>query len=124
MVQGVQNWLVFADELGLAGRVTDALRSRGQRVAVVEVGDTFADKGQGRFTLPVESDREGYEMLLAALVGQEMAPDRILHLWSVTQGARFRPGSSLLNSQLERGFFGLLHLAQASAPNCRMRSWK
>ncbi|WP_287885624.1 MULTISPECIES: type I polyketide synthase [Paracoccus] len=113
MVQGVQNWLVFADELGLAGRVTDALRSRGQRVAVVEVGDTFADKGQGRFTLPVESDREGYEMLLAALVGQEMAPDRILHLWSVTQGARFRPGSSLLNSQLERGFFGLLHLAQA-----------
>ena len=106
-------WLVFADDLGLAARLTEGLRARGQRVAVVEVGDTFADKGDGRFLLPVESDREGYEMLLAALAGQDMVPDRILHLWSVTQGAKFRPGSSLLNSQLERGFFGLLHLAQA-----------
>lgn len=113
VAQGQRNWLVFADDLGLAERVIDALRSRGQRVAAVEVGDTFADKGQDRFTLPVESDREGYEMLLAALAGQDMVPDRILHLWSVTQGAKFRPGSSLLNSQLERGFFGLLHLAQA-----------
>ncbi|WJS84608.1 type I polyketide synthase [Paracoccus sp. TOH] len=117
VAQGARNWLVFADDLGLAERVTEGLRSRGQRVAVVEVGDTFADKtvpgGDGRFLLPVESDREGYEMLLAALAAQDMVPDRILHLWSVTQGARFRPGSSLLNSQLERGFFGLLHLAQA-----------
>ncbi|SIQ71339.1 Acyl transferase domain-containing protein [Paracoccus thiocyanatus] len=117
VAQGVRNWLVFADDLGLAARLTHGLRARGQRVAVVEVGDTFADKtvsgGDGRFLLPVESDREGYEMLLAALAGQDMVPDRILHLWSVTQGARFRPGSSLLNSQLERGFFGLLHLAQA-----------
>ncbi|CAM2984090.1 Acyl transferase domain-containing protein [Paracoccus aminovorans] len=108
-----QSWLIFADDLGLAEQVTEGLRTRGQRVAVVQVGDTFADKGQGRFTLPVESDREGYEMLLAALAAQDLVPDRILHLWSVTQGAKFRPGSSLLNSQLERGFFGLLHLAQA-----------
>lgn len=43
-------------------------------------------------------------MLLAGLAGQDMVPDRILHLWSVTQGAQFRAGSSLLNSQLERGF--------------------
>ncbi|WP_199258312.1 type I polyketide synthase [Paracoccus binzhouensis] len=110
---GERTWLVFADDLGLAERVAEGLRARGQRIAVVQVGDTFADKGEGRFLLPVESDREGYEMLLAALAAQEMVPDRILHLWSVTQGAKFRPGSSLLNSQLERGFFGLLHLAQA-----------
>ena len=57
---------------------------------VVTPGDTFADRGQGQFTLPLESDREGYEILLASLVGQNMVPDRILHLWSVTQGAQFR----------------------------------
>ncbi|MDQ7776705.1 MAG: SDR family NAD(P)-dependent oxidoreductase [Paracoccus aminovorans] len=114
---GSQNWLVFVDELGLGERVAAGLRARGQRVAEVRIGDSFADKtvsgGDGRFLLPVESDREGYEMLLAALAAQDMVPERILHLWSVTQGAKFRPGSSLLNSQLERGFFGLLHLAQA-----------
>ena len=113
VVNGTQSWLIFADELGLGARLADLLRTRGQRVAMVTPGDTFADKGQGQFTLPLESDREGYEILLAALAGHDMVPDRILHLWSVTQGAQFRPGSSLLNSQLERGFFGLLHLAQA-----------
>lgn len=113
VLPGRQNWLVLADDLGLADQLVARLQAGGQRVAVVRPGDTFADKGEGRFTLPVESDREGYEMLLAALVAQDLAPDRILHLWSVTQGVQFRPGSSLLNSQLERGFFGLTHLAQA-----------
>ncbi|KGJ03792.1 Acyl transferase domain-containing protein [Paracoccus halophilus] len=113
VAHGAQTWLVFADELGLGARLVENLRGRGQRVAVVTPGDTFADKGDGQFALPLESDREGYEMLLAGLAGQDMVPTRILHLWSVTQGAHFRAGSSLLNSQLERGFFGLLHLAQA-----------
>ncbi|MFC3528616.1 SDR family NAD(P)-dependent oxidoreductase [Paracoccus mangrovi] len=113
VANGMRNWLIFADDLGLGARLADRLRGLGQSVAVVTPGDTFADRGQGHFTLPLESDREGYEILLASLVGQNMVPDRILHLWSVTQGAQFRAGSSLLNSQLERGFFGLLHLAQA-----------
>lgn len=113
VVGDAQTWLIFADELGLGAKLAERLRGLGQRVATVTPGDSFADRGAGQFTLPLESDREGYEMLLAGLVGQEMAPTRILHLWSVTQGAHFRAGSSLLNSQLERGFFGLLHLAQA-----------
>ncbi|MFT4012086.1 MAG: SDR family NAD(P)-dependent oxidoreductase [Paracoccus sp. (in: a-proteobacteria)] len=113
VVTGRKTWLIFADDLGLGERLATRLRELGQTVATVQIADSFADKGQGRFTLPVETDREGYEMLLAALAAQEMAPQRILHLWSVTQGNQFRAGSSLLNSQLERGYFSLLHLAQA-----------
>ncbi|SMO68906.1 type I polyketide synthase [Paracoccus laeviglucosivorans] len=123
VASGQRNWLIFADDLGIGERLAGLLRDLKQTVAVVRIADTFADKGQSQFTLPVESDREGYEMLLAALATQDMIPDRILHLWSVTQGAAFRAGSSLLNSQLERGFFGLLHLAQAIAselPEARM----
>lgn len=115
VVNGVQTWLIFADALGIGDQLASRLRALGQRVATVHEADIFADKGQGRFTLPVESDREGYEILLAALAGQDLVPQRIVHLWSVTQGASFRAGSSLLNSQLERGYFGLLHLAQALA---------
>lgn len=110
---GVQNWLIFADDLGLGDRLATCLRGQGQRVAVVRVGDSYSDQGNGAFILPTESDREGYEMLLAALAEQQMTPDRILHLWSVTSGGSFRAGSNLLTSQLERGFFGPLHLAQA-----------
>jgi acyl transferase domain-containing protein/acyl carrier protein len=108
-----QDWLLFLDDLGIGERVAQRLRDLGQRVATVAIADTFADRGEGRFALPVESDREGYEMLLAALAGQGRAPQRILHLWSLTGDTSFRAGSSLLNSQLERGYFGLLHLAQA-----------
>lgn len=109
-----QNWLLFLDEMGIGARVAERLQGLGQRVATVAIADVFADRGEGRFTLPVESDREGYEMLLAALIAQGRVPQRILHLWSLTgETTSFRPGSSLLNSQLERGYFGLLHLAQA-----------
>ena len=105
--------LVFLDDEGLGQRLVRHLRAAGQPVATVQPGDRFADLGEGGFTLPPESDREGYEMLLAALAAQDMAPERILHLWSVTDQDRIRPGSSLLNTRMERGFFSLLHLAQA-----------
>jgi len=113
VVSGTRNWLLLSDELGIGDRLAALLRGRGQRVATVQIADTFADKGDARFTLPLESDREDYEMLLSALAAQDMRPDRILHLWSLTQGAQFRAGSNLLNSRLERGYFSLLHLAQA-----------
>ncbi|WP_134680271.1 type I polyketide synthase [Paracoccus ravus] len=109
----VQNWLIFADETGLGEDIAACLTALGQTVSLVQIADSFADRGAGRFTLPLESDREGYEMLLASLVAQDRVPQHILHLWSVTEGETFRPGSSLLNSWLERGYFSLLHLAQA-----------
>lgn len=108
-----RHYLVFLDDAGLGQRLVAQLREQGQHVATVQAGDRFADLGEGSFILPPESDREGYEMLLAALIAQDRTPERILHLWSVTVQDRIRPGSSLLNSRLENGIFSLLHLSQA-----------
>ncbi|MFB9222924.1 type I polyketide synthase [Paracoccus cavernae] len=108
-----KSFLIFMDESGLGERVAASLTALGQVVATVKAGDRFHDFGGGHFTLPPESDREGYEILLAALIGQDLRPERILHLWSVTTEDRIRAGSSILNTRLERGFFSLLHLAQA-----------
>lgn len=113
VVTGQHSYLVFLDEAGLGQRLVQHLRDHGQAVATVQAGDRFTDLGDGSFTLPPESDREGYEMLLAALLAREHAPTRIIHLWSVTVKDRIRPGSSLLNSRLENGLFSLLHLSQA-----------
>ncbi len=110
-----QNYLIFIDDDGLGASLATRLRALGQDVVTVQAGDRFADLGNAVFTLPPESDRQGYEMLLAALAVQDRTPDRIVHLWSASAEARIRPGSSLLNTQLERGFFSLLHLAQAIA---------
>ncbi|AGT10174.1 type I polyketide synthase [Paracoccus aminophilus] len=110
---GQHNYLIFMDEAGLGERLATRLTGLGQSVSRVRAGDRFHDQGEGNFTLPPESDREGYEILLAALIGQGRTPERIVHLWSVTTEDRIRPGSSVLNTRLERGFFSLLHLAQA-----------
>ncbi len=111
--QGARRFLIFMDEAGLGARLADRLGALGQQVTTVRAGDRFHDQGGGHFTLPPEADREGYEILLAALIGQGLSPERIVHLWSATTEDQIRPGSSVLNTRLERGFFSLLHLAQA-----------
>lgn len=113
VIQDAHRYLIFLDEAGLGERLAARLIALGQQVLTVKPGDRFHDLGGGHFTLPPESDREGYEILLAALIGQDLAPARIVHLWSASTEDQIRPGSSVLNTRLERGFFSLLHLAQA-----------
>ncbi|MFV0302491.1 MAG: SDR family NAD(P)-dependent oxidoreductase, partial [Paracoccus sp. (in: a-proteobacteria)] len=105
--------LIFADEVGLGDRVADLLRAAGHPVATVRSGDRFERLGKGDYRLPPEEQRDGYELLLAALQADDLAIARIGHFWSVTTGAEARAGSSLFQDQMNRGFFSLLHLAQA-----------
>ncbi len=112
-VDKAQSLLIFADEAGLADRVIAHLRGLGHRLAVVRTGDRFERVGPRDYRLPPEEQRDGYELLLAALQADDMVIDRIGHFWSVTTGAEARAGSSLFQDQMNRGFFSLLHLAQA-----------
>ncbi|AUH63833.1 type I polyketide synthase [Paracoccus zhejiangensis] len=108
-----QGVLIFADEAGLADRVADLLRKAGQPVATVRSGDRFERVKRGDYRLPPEEQRDGYEVLLAALQQDDIPITRIGHFWSVTTGAEARAGSSRFQDQMTRGFFSLLHLAQA-----------
>jgi acyl transferase domain-containing protein/thioesterase domain-containing protein/acyl carrier protein len=107
-----ENWLVFADQDGVATSVIARLRSVGATVNVVEAGDSFTDMGEGRFTLAPEQGREGYDALIAALVAAEQSPTRIAHFWGITSAETHRPGSSFYDRTLEQGFYSLLWLAQ------------
>lgn len=108
-----QGVLIFADEAGLADRVANLLRHAGHPTAIVRTGDRFERLGRGDYRLPPEEQRDGYEVLLAALQADDIAITRIGHFWSVTTGAEARAGSSLFQDQMNRGFFSPLHLAQA-----------
>ena len=108
-------WLVFLDEGGVGQEAVRDLRSRGETVTTVEVGDAFARLDEDRYTLPPEQGDAGFGELVRELMAHGRTPKSILHLWLVTEDAGFRPGSSYLHRVLHSGFYSLVFLAQALA---------
>ncbi|MQQ09275.1 SDR family NAD(P)-dependent oxidoreductase [Epibacterium sp. SM1979] len=106
------NWLIFEDDAGVAAPAIAALRAAGHFVATVKPGDTYARLAQDQFVLAPEEGRFGYEAVLADLVEDGLAPERIAHFWLVTAAETFRPGSSFFDRNLEMGFYALTALAQ------------
>ena len=109
-----ENWLIFADEVGVAAKLAERLGAAGHSVTLVTPGDAFARTTSG-FVLPPERGREGYDQLLRALAEEGRLPTRIAHLWLLTQGEQHRPGSSFFHRMQEQGFWSLFYLAQAWA---------
>jgi acyl transferase domain-containing protein/thioesterase domain-containing protein/NAD(P)-dependent dehydrogenase (short-subunit alcohol dehydrogenase family) len=109
------SFLIFLDDTGVGDSLVSRLRSLGHSVTTVSLGDAFAQSSEGRFVLCPEHGREGYDKLLERLVANGGIPERIVHLWLLTADENFRPGSSFLSRNLERGFYSLFYLAQALA---------
>ncbi|TMM49316.1 type I polyketide synthase [Sulfitobacter sabulilitoris] len=108
-----QRWLIFTDADGLGQSLCDRLRGLGHAVVQVRAGDGFAQVSAGHYTLAPEQMRAGYDALMRDLADKGFVPSRIVHLWLVTGGETFRPGSSLFDRNLEQGLYGLVSLAQA-----------
>ncbi|SFL93294.1 type I polyketide synthase [Methylorubrum salsuginis] len=108
-----RTWLVFLDDLGIGTGLVARLRAGGHTVTVVRAGDDFRRTGPEAFTLCPEQGRPGYDALVGALREDGQLPERILHLWLLTTADDARPGSSPFHRNQERGFHGLLGLAQA-----------
>ncbi|MEP1944917.1 MAG: beta-ketoacyl synthase N-terminal-like domain-containing protein, partial [Sulfitobacter sp.] len=108
-------WLVFADQHGLAAPAIARLRASGAVVNVVTAGDSFADMGEGAYTLAPEQGRGGYDALMTALDAAGQQPTRIAHFWGLTQDNTHRPGSSFYDRMMEQGFYSLLWLGQCLA---------
>ena len=109
-------WVLFTDEGAepLAAALEEHLAGRGARSVRVAPGEGFAAPGDGRFA--VGGSKEDYELLLRTLtegperLAPEGAPLHVLHLWSAGEPAGDETGP---RGEVERGFWSLLHLAQA-----------
>jgi acyl transferase domain-containing protein/thioesterase domain-containing protein len=110
---GNQSWLLFLDETGLGERLCARLRARGDRVITVQAGDAYYKVSDEEYWLSPGQGPEGYQALVRDVLASGKVPARIVHLWLLTTGETFRPGSSFLHRNLERGFYSLLFLAQA-----------
>jgi thioesterase domain-containing protein/NAD(P)-dependent dehydrogenase (short-subunit alcohol dehydrogenase family)/acyl carrier protein len=108
-----QVWLIFLDQGGTGAALAERLRSAGQTVATVSTGDAFATLGPDSYALAPEQGRAGYDSLIQSLIATERAPDRIVHLWLLTEEETHRPGSSFFHRNQEQGLMSLFYLAQA-----------
>jgi acyl transferase domain-containing protein/thioesterase domain-containing protein len=109
-----RRWLVFADGTGVASTLIARLEARGHEVVTVREGDAFYELGPSEFAVSPEAGLEGYVSLVRALAASERLPDRIAHCWLVTGDDPMAwDGSNFFHYCEERGFYSLLHLAQA-----------
>ncbi len=109
----VHSYLIFADEGGQGATLGHRLKEAGFDVTLVTASDAFAKLPNGDYTLSPERGREDYDQLLADLIAGGRAPDRIIHMWLLTEDETYRPGSSFLHRNLEQGFYSLMFLGQA-----------
>jgi len=107
------NWLVFADDYGLSAALLATLRQAAaaeSTFTVVETGPQFIKASDDSYAInPI--NLADYESLLVELQASGRVPDKILHLWAVSDDTEELPLAD--NSIEERCFFSLLYLAQA-----------
>jgi acyl transferase domain-containing protein len=102
------DWLIFADEEGLAASVAERLALVSRNIIIVRVGQRFAAASEGFVIDPAAAG--DYEKLIGALQSSGRVPQRIAHFWGVTGET---PGPDALPRERQLGLDSLLFLAQA-----------
>lgn len=105
-------WLIFEDVCGVGAQVASSLAQSGADVMTVRAAEQFARVGDESFEINPR-ERRDYDALLKELRTQGKLPDRIVHLWSVTEGDSQSYSPELVDEYHERGFYSLIYLAQA-----------
>src|SRR5216684_166157 len=100
-------WLLFLDNCSIGEQLRKRLLEQQQDVIVVTAGHAFSKQSESAYCIEPQT-RSDYDLLLKDLHTQGKTPQRIVHLWAVTQ-EREEPATVIL----ERGFHSLLALAQA-----------
>lgn len=113
--RGTETWLLFMDEVGIGRRLRQKLQEDGQRVISVYEGDAYHKRSAEEYTLAPELGRSGYDALIQDLVAHGNTPNKIVHIWLLTDQERFRPGSSFFHQMIQDGFYSLYFLAQSLA---------
>ena len=107
---GMADWLLFADGLGVADRLAALLRGQGRRVVQVAPGEGFGQDGPDAFTV-APTEPADYRRLFAALRQDGVTPGHLVHLWPLV--APDADTSGRLGHTL---FRSLLNLAQCASP--------
>lgn len=105
--QARQDWLIFADALGLGTELAQRLRNQNHSVVTVFAGESFARSSKDEFVIRPRQ----VEDYLALLSESTIKPQKIVHLWSIT--AVDRNASGYFDRVQDLGFYSLIFLTQA-----------
>jgi acyl transferase domain-containing protein len=101
-----RGWLVYQDGSGVGAALSERLERLGHSVIRVTPGARFSQETERHFTVDPR-EREDQALLLRALKARDFQVERAVYLWSLDA-----PGADFEDAQ-ERGYFGVLRLAQA-----------
>ncbi len=101
-------WLLLIDELGWGEELARSLTGAGAEVVRVRRAEVWSAQ-DGIFTV-VPGERSHYARLAGELAAAGWFPDRLVHLWSLTETAPMAPGGM---GDDPHWFYGLLFLAEA-----------
>ncbi|ASS74675.1 hypothetical protein CIG75_06615 [Tumebacillus algifaecis] len=101
-----KHWLLFLDETGAGAELAKRLTTAGHHVVTVAAGASFAKTEADAYTVR-PAEREDYSLLLDDLATAERLPQKIVHLFGVTDAA------DDYEETQGKGFYSLLGLAQA-----------
>jgi acyl transferase domain-containing protein/acyl carrier protein len=108
-----RRWLILVDSYGIGAAVVEELQALDQELVVLEQGSEFAQTSENSFQL-CPGNREDYATLVGLLIREGRAPDKIVHLWSVTEQPVQASAEAIeLSKILDQGLYSLLYLAQA-----------
>ncbi|MHC5751337.1 type I polyketide synthase [Nostoc sp. JL23] len=110
-----ERWLVFVDEYGLGAQIVKRLELEGHDVITIRLGEQFGNQsessekhlGKRAYTIAPQQ-QDDYNTLLKELRAQDLIPQRIIHLWSITQSEY-----ADFDTDETQGFQSLLFLAQS-----------
>ncbi len=110
-------WLVFVGRDSLAQQIVSALKAGGREVVTAQAGEAFSKIGQADFVINPRN-RDDYLALIEELRRNDELPEKIAHLWSLTESGDSGAALESFERAQERGYYSLLFLAQALAIAC------
>lgn len=104
-------WLVFMDGCGLGSLIADRLKQYGQHVTAVYRGEQYIKRSRSEFVLN-PGQHTDYDAMFNELSKMQKLPQKIVHLWSLTQNSREKLDYKRIDDAQNLGFYSLLFLAQ------------
>lgn len=108
--------LVFHEGTAFGDRLVQTIRRHEHEAAVVTRGRQF-EKVNSRLYVINPADSTHYERLFSSLASDGLLPNRIMHLWSVSEQGEAQQSFSVYS---ESGYYSLIFTAQAAANQKQM----
>jgi acyl transferase domain-containing protein/acyl carrier protein len=103
--------LIFLNDCDLCAEAVRQLERHGRHVILVSAGDSFYKQEENRFRVNPGSGKD-YDALFLELREAGTIPNRIIHLWNVTEDDG-GPRLDDLDRSMDLGLYSLLNIVQA-----------